>query len=381
MKKIFFALLLSAAIPICHAGYSMEYAGKRTRLFYNGTAVDFARCAKVQLERYPASEIRDMVKLAYQAAWGAAHGVADRERAWQYFSREFAAAKPENIPLFEVISPDYCRVNLAAWKKAGLPGRWLFNMFCSSAEILPDSEKLFAEYIREFGKLLGSRSRELDEFMKKYRGGAVHHSKTYREKYHPSYRLVNIRFITSFPVLAAAAGLPEKAVSVIAIDGRAASGKTTLAKQLALILEAGVIHMDDFFLPGHLRTPARFAQAGGNVHYERFREEVLPRLSVRASFEYRKFDCSKMALGRHCTVAGSRWRIVEGAYSMHPEFGDYADLKLFFDISPEKQMERIRQRNGEQKAVIFASRWIPLEENYIRSARPDKRADIILGRE
>ena len=272
-------------------------------------------------------------------------------------------------------------MNLAAWKKAGLPGRWLFNMFCSSAEILPDSEKLFAEYIREFGKLLGSRSRELDEFMKKYRGGAVHHSKTYREKYHPSYRLVNIRFITSFPVLAAAAGLPEKAVSVIAIDGRAASGKTTLAKQLALILEAGVIHMDDFFLPGHLRTPARFAQAGGNVHYERFREEVLPRLSVRASFEYRKFDCSKMALGRYCTVAGSRWRIVEGAYSMHPELGDYADLKLFFDISPEKQMERIRQRNGEQKAGIFASRWIPLEENYIRSARPDKRADIILGRE
>ena len=82
----------------------MEYAGNRTRLFKNGKIVDFKLCAVEQMQRYPESEIQDLVKLAYQAAWGPAHGVADKERAWKYFSREFARAGTEdNIPLFNSI--------------------------------------------------------------------------------------------------------------------------------------------------------------------------------------------------------------------------------------------------------------------------------------
>jgi len=78
-------------------------------------------------------------------------------------------------------------------------------------------------------------------------------------------------------------------------------------------------------------------------------------------------------------IAISRWRIVEGAYSLHPEFGDYADLKVFFDISPAEQMKRIRKRNGEQKAQIFAERWIPMEEKYLRTFNIKAKADIVIG--
>lgn len=380
MKKVFFTTLLLFAIPLCYANLSMEYIGKRTRLFCNNQAVDFAGCVKEEMRRHPESRAQDWVKFAYQAAWGAGHGIPDRERAWKVFSREFAAVKPEKTALFEIISPDYCRINLGAWKERGLPAKWLFNMFCASAEILPESEKLFDCYIRELAALPEMKRKELDKYMKTYRGGAVHHSRDYRGKYYPSYRVVNTRFLTALPVLEAAAELPPKAVTVIAVDGRAASGKSTLARQLEIILEAAVIHMDDFFLPEKLRTPERFATPGGNVHYERFKEEILPALAKNQPFEYRKFDCSTMTMGTKSTVAVSRWRIVEGAYSLHPEFGNYADLKLFFDIAPAEQMKRIRKRNGEKKAQIFAARWIPLEENYIKWAKPDKRADIILGR-
>ena len=132
MKKIFFFAALLPFVLACFGEYTMEYTGKRTKLFRNGKTVDFSLCATEQLRRYPESKIQDLVKLAYQAAWGPAHGVADRERAWKYFSREFARAGAEDdLPLFEVISPDYCRVNLGAWKKAGLPEIWLFNMFCA----------------------------------------------------------------------------------------------------------------------------------------------------------------------------------------------------------------------------------------------------------
>ena len=67
---------------------------------------------------------------------------------------------------------------------------------------------------------------------------------------------------------------------VIAIDGKCATGKTTLAARLASGLDADVIHMDDFFLPPAKRTQQRLSEPGGNVDYERFMEEVLLQLSL-----------------------------------------------------------------------------------------------------
>jgi uridine kinase len=380
VKKIFVTIALSVAALACAGEYSMEYSGKRTKLFRNGNAVDFLQCVTEQIKRYPDSEIDDFVKLAYQASWGPAHALADRSAAWKYFSREFSAVKPDdNIPLFEIISPDYCRINLGAWKQAGLPEKWLFNMFYASAEVLPDSHIIFNDYIRQLRTVLGERKNALDDFMKQYRGGAVHHSLRYREKYQPHYRLVNVRFLTALPVLVAAAKIPQKSITVIAVDGRAASGKTTLARQLAAVLETDAIHMDDFFLPLELRTPARLAEPGGNIHYERFKTEVLPFLKQSNSFSYQCFDCSKMQPGKMRNIPAARWRIVEGAYSLHPAFGSYADLKVFLDISKEEQIKRIRKRNGEQKAAIFAKRWIPMEEKYIKTFDIKAKADIIVG--
>lgn len=360
--------------------YDMEFCGKRTRIFENQKEITFADCVKEQFSLREKSQLRDLIKQAYQGAYGAGHGVVDKTRAYRYFSKEFDAVPAEKTELFEIISPDYCRINLAAWKAAKLPKEWLFNMFCASTEIFPDSEEIFQKYLKDITGNFPQFKAEMAEFMKKYKGGAVHHSKTYRKLYHPSYRIVSTRFLTVLPVLKAAAALPGNGVKIIAIDGRAASGKTTVAGQLAKILKAGVVHMDDFFLPQDLRTAKRFAEAGGNVHYERFKAEVLPDLRKESGFAYRRFDCSKMAPGEMRQIAATRWRVVEGAYSLHPEFGNYADLKIFFDITPAEQMKRIKKRNGGEKAKIFASRWIPLEENYIKQTGVKKRADIILGR-
>ena len=74
----------------------------------------------------------------------------------------------------------------------------------------------------------------------------------------------------------------------------------------------------------------------------------------------------------------SQWTIVEGAYSTHPKFGKYADLTVFYDISPEEQMRRIYERNGAKAAKTFQNKWIPLEENYIRSFNIKGKADLIL---
>lgn len=165
---------------------------------------------------------------------------------------------------------------------------------------------------------------------------------------------------------------------IIAIDGRAASGKSTLAQQLSELLDADVIHMDDFFLPLPLRTEERLAEPGGNVHYERFAEEVLPHLKLQAAFSYRIFDCSKMDYEGERLIGNKTIRIVEGSYSHHPKFGNYADLFVFSDVDAEEQMRRICLRNGEEKAQMFATRWIPMEERFFTEHEVKKHAYAII---
>ena len=167
-------------------------------------------------------------------------------------------------------------------------------------------------------------------------------------------------------------------VKVIAIDGRCASGKTMLTEELARITGAGVIHMDDFFLPKELRTAERLKEPGGNVHYERFAEEVLPVLKSAMSFSYRRFDCSRMDLGEKRTVPAGILRIVEGSYSCHPRFGNYMGLRVFCDVAPLVQRSRVKNRNGEEALKDFLGKWIPMEEKYFAAYRIKEKADVVV---
>lgn len=169
----------------------------------------------------------------------------------------------------------------------------------------------------------------------------------------------------------------SEVVKVIAIDGRCAAGKTTLARRLAEVTGAGLIHMDDFFLPKELRTEERLKEPGGNVHYERFAEEVLPHLRNAVGFDYVRYDCSTMEFGAKRMVPAGVLRIVEGSYSCHPSFGDYMDVRIFCDVSLLDQRVRIKMRDGDNALPIFLDKWIPKEEKYFAVYKIKEQADII----
>ncbi len=169
-------------------------------------------------------------------------------------------------------------------------------------------------------------------------------------------------------------------IRIIAIDGRCAAGKTTLAAELAEQLGGDVIHMDDFFLPPKLRTPERRSEPGGNVHYERFLTEVIPKLASGEAFSYQRFDCSRMAPGDRIPVQNNGFVFVEGAYSCHPVLGNYMDRKVFLDIDRVNQTERIRGRNGEDRLQDFLQLWIPLEEAYFQAFSVEENADYIINK-
>lgn len=107
-------------------------------------------------------------------------------------------------------------------------------------------------------------------------------------------------------------------------------------------------------------------EPGGNGHYERFCEEVLPKLARGEHFAYRMFNYGKLAYDGYREVPALPYYYVEGSYSNHPVFGDYADVKALSDIGYDEQITRIFLRDGSVAAERFRTRWIPMEEQYFK---------------
>ena len=339
----------------------------------------FTACLQEQLRLHPSAQPRDVIKLCYQAARGAEHLLADTTRARAYFDQEYAAT-PANpaTPLFEPLSADVARVNIAAWKAASLPAEWLFRMFVSTATVAQNGADLLADYIAQADALVGDALPGWQEALTAWQEQgcpAVHHSDAYRAHEYPAYRIVNARFQCILPILVRLHKVPAR---VVAIDGRAASGKTTRSALLSTVLDAPVVHMDDFFLPPALRTADRLAQPGGNVDYERFAQEVVPGLLSGEAFTYRIFDCSEMDFAGVREIPAAPVRIVEGSYAHHPALGDYADLRVFTSVDEEEQLARILRRNGEQMLEMFRTRWIPMEETYFTHFGIREKANMVL---
>lgn len=177
--------------------------------------------------------------------------------------------------------------------------------------------------------------------------------------------------------------LREKKSLIVAIDGRCASGKTTLAQMLQAHYGCNVVHMDEFFLRPEQRTPERFAAAGENVDHERFLAEVLLPLSCGEMVTYRPFRCDTQTLAAPVTLSNHPLTVVEGSYAFHKNLRDLYDLHILLQVDPQTQMERIQKRNGAEMAEIFRTRWIPMEENYFQNLHIQQYADLCFdtGRE
>jgi len=209
----------------------------------------------------------------------------------------------------------------------------------------------------------------------------VSHTESYRAAYAPSYRVVEEKYLYLLPLIQRIDMLmennPEHPV-IIAIDGHAASGKSTCAAYLGELYDCNIFHMDDYFLPFDKRTPERLAEAGGNVDYERFHAEVLSSILAGNPVTYSAFDCSSGELHPPVTVPPKPLTIVEGSYAHHPYFGNSYHLRIAMEIDETEQRARILARNGEQMLAMFASRWIPMEHRYFEAYSIYENADLIL---
>ena len=132
-------------------------------------------------------EEADKLKLIFQAVYGGQHLFSDPQTAWDNFHNEWNS--PESIndePLAERISPegDLYRINLRPAKELGVDLSELFEAVKRSAEMVA------VDQARREARLLPqalSVGIEPDKVPKE----TFHHSKSYRERVSPAYRLIH----------------------------------------------------------------------------------------------------------------------------------------------------------------------------------------------
>ena len=336
--------------------------------------------------KYPKLEIRDIFKFLHQSALGCEHLVSSYERAVDYIKREAESLLDCGSTVVEPLDGSYSRVNLSALSH-GLSPETLGRLFFLSAKKEEQGiEALNAKLaVAEALILNGELPFSYDEFVAardEWKGKgypAIHHSDTFRSNYSPAYRVISNEFVQYLPLFIEIDKRNSGVSLTVAIDGGSASGKTTLAQILSQVYECTVFHMDDFFLRPEQRTPERFAQIGGNVDRERFLSEVLIPMKNGETIIYRKFDCETFSLSQPTEVIPKRMTVIEGVYSMHYELSQYYDMTVFLDVSPEVQLERIRNRNSEKVAERFFNEWIPLEHVYFDGMKVKERCDVCIG--
>lgn len=170
--------------------------------------------------------------------------------------------------------------------------------------------------------------------------------------------------------------LQKETLRIVAIDGRCAAGKTTLALELQRRLKCALFHMDEFFLRPEQYSEKRFREPGGNVDYERFERKILiPLRQGEKMIFYRPYDCHRQALLRPVPVTVTPIVLVEGSYSCHPTLWAYYDFHIFLTTDRETQLHRIGKRNGNM-AEIFEKRWIPLEETYFQKTSLQEHCEL-----
>lgn len=325
--------------------------------------------------RYPEMQPQDAVKLVHQNEFGGGHLIPDASASLAYLEEEMACVEPDGTaPLLEDIGNGRCRLHLRAARAGGCSPALVNRLFVASANHAcgsPPSMRRKLDALRALAEkgLMPFSPQSLQDYLHAYdtaRCPAVRHSEAYRKACRPAYRVVSKSYATYLRLFAAIEGLlSEKRAVVAGIDGMCGSGKTTLAGLLGDVYGCGVISMDDFFLPPALRTAERLNEPGGNIHYERFLEEVVAGLRSGSPIQYRVYDCARGDYdGVPKTIRPAALTVIEGSYSLHPLFAGASDLRVFLSCPPQDQRRRLLERSGPAMLVRFMEEWIPMENRY-----------------
>lgn len=157
------------------------------------------------------------------------------------------------------------------------------------------------------------------------------------------------------------------ACRVVAVDGRAGAGKSTLARRLSTLLLAPVLSMDDLY-PGWDGLAAAVPVLVG---------EVLEPLAAGRPAVHRRWDWTADTWGEPLTLPWHPFLVVEGVGSGARRAAPYLALLVWVEAPADVRKERALARDGDVFRPYW-DRWARQEEALLATERTRDRADVVV---
>ena len=160
---------------------------------------------------------------------------------------------------------------------------------------------------------------------------------------------------------------------LIAIDGRAGAGKTTLAHELFLALSltrnVTVIHLDEVY--------AGWEDALGEALTKTF-TELLESLKQDQKYSLPIYNWNIMAFDSRREISPCDLIIIEGVGSAQSIVRECASATIWLDIDPALGLQRVLQRDGVEISEQM-NQWQLDEAQLFQRDQTQKKADFILS--
>ncbi|MGH3507420.1 MAG: uridine kinase family protein [Nocardioidaceae bacterium] len=158
---------------------------------------------------------------------------------------------------------------------------------------------------------------------------------------------------------------------LLAVDGPAGSGKTSLAEALASRLTRSgravtMLHMDDLYE----------GWSGLDVTLEeRVLDQVLRPLAAGVTGRWQAYDWEAGRFDEWHEVAPPDVLILEGCGSGAARYAPYTSLLVWLEADPATRIARGIARDGEEVRTDWLG-WMELESSYFATNRTSQRADL-----
>jgi uridine kinase len=169
---------------------------------------------------------------------------------------------------------------------------------------------------------------------------------------------------------------------LVALDGRAGAGKSTVAQLVGARVAALVIDGDDFYRGG---DDAFWAAKSPDEKVDlvidwRRQRRVLGRLrrGRPAAWDPYDWEADDGRLAAGITAGPADVVILDGAYSARPELAHLFGLRVLLDVPRDVRRERLARREGRRGRAEWEARWGEAEDLYFERLMPPAAFDLVV---
>ena len=153
---------------------------------------------------------------------------------------------------------------------------------------------------------------------------------------------------------------------LVAVDGPAGSGKTTLGAAVAELTGAQVVHMDDL-----MEGWSDMAGTGGQL-----RSIVEPLVDGRPG-SYRHYNWHEARFDRTVEVPPAAWLVIEGVGAGNPVISAETTVLVWVEVDDELRLARGLERDGVAMEGHWRA-WMREEVAFFAAQRTAERADVVV---